>query len=145
MSISCTFQRICGSGTYTDTNGQVIFQVFYINAQTGLDNCSVRTHASFYWRTHDFGHAYHDTYAHFFLWFFQVFNFFFVLFWFWFFKNLMLYIWSLIYLFVLGRDRFFTVYVCFKETLFFNFLYKLSNKYFSLPESTWQFRVSVRK
>ena len=28
-------------------------------------------------------------------------------------------------LFVLGRDRFFTVYVCFKQTLFFNFSYKL--------------------
>ena len=30
-----------------------------------------------------------------------------------------------LYLFVLGRDRFFTVYICFKETLFFNFSYKL--------------------
>ena len=30
-----------------------------------------------------------------------------------------------LYLFVLGRDRFFTVYICFKESLFFNFSYKL--------------------
>ena len=34
------------------------------------------------------------------------------------FKNLVLYIWSLIYLFVLGRDRFFTAYICFKEPIF---------------------------
>ena len=46
------------------------------------------------------------------------------------FKNL--YIWPLIYLFFLGRDRLFTVYICFKETLFFSFSYKLFNKYFSL-------------
>ena len=57
------------------------------------------------------------------------------------FKDLLLYIWPLIYLFVLGRDTFFTVYICFKENLFFNFLYKLFNKYFSLPQSTYQFRV----
>ena len=66
-------------------------------------------------------------------------------FWFWFFKNLMLYICPLIYLFVLERDRFFTLYICFQGTLFFNFSYKLFNKYFSLPQSTQQFRVSVRK
>ena len=60
-------------------------------------------------------------------------------------KNLLLYIWALMYLFVLGRERFFTVYICFKETLFFNFSHKLFNKYFSLPQSTCQFRVSVRK
>ena len=48
---------------------------------------------------------------------------------------------------------FFTVYVCFRlekkpfalETLFFNFSYKLFNKYFSLPQGTFQFRVSGRK
>ena len=33
----------------------------------------------------------------------------------------------------------------FKETLVFNFLWKLFNKYFSLPWRTCQFRVSVRK
>ena len=66
-------------------------------------------------------------------------------FWFWFFKNLMLYICPLIYLFVLERDRFFTLYICFQGTLFFNFSYKLFNKYFSLPQSTQQFRASVRK
>ena len=49
-------------------------------------------------------------------------------------KNLLLWIWPVIYFFVLGRDRFFTVYICFKETLFF-----------SLPQSTCQFRVTVRK
>ena len=37
------------------------------------------------------------------------------------FKNLLLYIWPLIYLFVLVRDWFFTVYIHVKETLFFNF------------------------
>ena len=70
------------------------------------------------------------------------------------FKHLLLYIWPLIYLFVLGRDRFFTVCICFKETcfsynqyfslpqtLFFNFSFRLFNKYFSLP--SYQFRVSV--
>ena len=61
------------------------------------------------------------------------------------FKNLLLYIWPLIYLSVLGRDIFFTVYICFKETLLFSFSYKLFNKYFSLPQSTCEFRLSVRK
>ena len=50
-----------------------------------------------------------------------------------------------LYFFGLGRGRFFTVYICFKETLFFNFSYKLFNKYFSLPQSTSQFGVSFRK
>ena len=35
------------------------------------------------------------------------------------FNNLLLYIWPIIYLFVLGRDGFFTVYICFLGTLFF--------------------------
>ena len=60
-------------------------------------------------------------------------------------KNLLLCIWPLIYLFVLGRDIFFTVYICFKETLFFYISYKLFNKYFSLPQSSRQSRVSKRK
>ena len=51
------------------------------------------------------------------------------------------YISPLIYLFLLGRDRFFTVYICFKETLFSNCSYKLLNKYFFLLQSTSQFRV----
>ena len=38
---------------------------------------------------------------------------------------LLLYIWPLIYLFVLGWDRFLTVYICLWETLFFNFSYIL--------------------
>ena len=57
-------------------------------------------------------------------------------------KKLLLYIWPL---FVLGRDRFFTLYICFKETLLFDFSYKLFKKYFFLPQSTCQFRMSVRK
>ena len=76
------------------------------------------------------------------LWFFKVFKVFnFILF-----KNLLLYIWPLIYLLlVLGRDRFFTVYIWFKETIFFSFSYGLFNKDFSLPQRTSQFRVWVRK
>ena len=35
---------------------------------------------------------------------------------------------TLFYLFVFGRDRSFTVRICFKETLFFNFSCKLFNK-----------------
>ena len=63
------------------------------------------------------------------------------------FKNLLLYIVPLIYLFVLGRD---TVRdICFKETSSFNFSYKLFNNYFSLPQSTLAnlepFRVSLTK
>ena len=50
-----------------------------------------------------------------------------------------------LYLFVLGRDRFFTVYICFKETLFFNFSQKLFNKYFSLPKSTWSIQGVSKK
>ena len=77
----------------------------------------LRTYAYYYWRTHDFGHVYVDTYAHFYD--FLKFSKFsgshnFVLL-----KNLLLYIWPLVYLLVLGRDRFFTAYICFKETLFF--------------------------
>ena len=56
---------------------------------------------------------------------------------------LLLCIWPLTYLFLLGRDRFFTPYICF--TLFFNFSYKLFKNYFSIPQSTFQFKVSVRK
>ena len=48
-------------------------------------------------------------------------------------------------MFVLRTGRFFAVYICFKETLFFNFLHKLFNKYLSLLQSTCQFQVSVRK
>ena len=43
------------------------------------------------------------------------------------------------------EDSFFTAYICFKETLFFSVSYKLFNKYFSVPQSTCQFRVSVGK
>ena len=50
-----------------------------------------------------------------------------------------------LYLFVLGWDRFFIVNIYFKETLYSNFSYKLFNKYFSLLQSTCQFRVSVSK
>ena len=49
------------------------------------------------------------------------------------------------YLFVHVKYRFFTFYIYFKETLFFNFSYKLSTKYPPLPQSTCPFRVSVRK
>ena len=51
-----------------------------------------------------------------------------------------------LYLFVLQRDRFFTANIYLKKkTLFFDFLYKLFNKYFSLLQRTCQFRVSVSK
>ena len=50
------------------------------------------------------------------------------------FKNLMLYIWTSINFFALWRDRFFTVYISFQETLFSNFSCKLFNKFFSLPQ-----------
>ena len=53
-------------------------------------------------------------------------------------------VWKLTYLLSL-KERFFTVHICFKETLFFNLFSKLFNKFFSLPQSTCQFRVSVRK
>ena len=96
----------------------------------------VHAYSYFYWHTHDFGHIYIDIYAYFFPYDFLnisgSYNFIP-------FKNLLLYISSLIYLFVLGRDSFCTVYIYFKETIFFNFSYKLFNKHFSLP------RVSVRK
>ena len=50
-----------------------------------------------------------------------------------------------LYLFVLGWGRFFIVNIYFKETLYSNFSHKLFNKYFSLLQSTCQFRVSVSK
>ena len=37
---------------------------------------------------------------------------------------------------VLGRDRFFIAYICFKEKLY---------KYFFLPQNTCQYRVPVKK
>ena len=56
------------------------------------------------------------------------------------------YIWPLILMFVLKRERFYTVYIYFKETLFFNFSYKLFKKYFFASQSTCcQFRVAARK
>ena len=63
------------------------------------------------------------------------------------FKNLLLYIWPLIYFFVLGGDKFFTVCICFKETYFSwnkNFSLPVFNKYFSFTLSTCQFRTSVK-
>ena len=49
-------------------------------------------------------------------------------------------------MFVLKRERFYTVYIYFKETLFFNFSYKLFKKYFFASQSTCcQFRVAARK
>ena len=36
------------------------------------------------------------------------------------FKNILRCIWTLTYLLVFGRDRFFTVYICFKETPYFS-------------------------
>ena len=43
----------------------------------GIHN--IHTYAYFYWRMHDFGHVYVYMYAHFYLQFFKVFNFFKVL------------------------------------------------------------------
>ena len=54
------------------------------------------------------------------------------------------FIWLWIYLFGLGRERFFTVYICFTESIFSNSLYKWITKYFSLLQSTCQFRVSIK-
>ena len=69
----------------------------------------VRMYSYFYWHMHDFGHVYVGMCAQFFLMIFETFQ---------------------------NFDRFFIVYIYFKETVFFNFSYKLSNKYFSLPQST---------
>ena len=43
------------------------------------------------------------------------------------------------------EERFFTVYIYFKETLFFNFSYKLFNKYFSLSHRTLAANLECRK
>ena len=39
-------------------------QIALFSPHTGFDN--LRTYAYFYWRTHDFGHVYVDTYAKYF-------------------------------------------------------------------------------
>ena len=57
------------------------------------------------------------------------------------FENLLQYIWPLIYHLYLKEP----IHNWFKKTLFFNFSYKLLNKHFSLPQSTCQIRMSVRK
>ena len=75
------------------------------------------------------------TYAHFFPIIFQSFQNFLILIILYCLKTYW-YIFDL-YLFVVGRNRFFTADICFKETLFF--------KYFSLPQITCKFRLSVRK
>ena len=76
----------------------------------------IHTYTYFYLHTHYFGYVYNHFYC------FQNFScsYNFILF-----KNLLLYIWPLIYLLLLGRDRFFTGYICFKE-IFFS--YKIFNK-----------------
>ena len=96
---------------------------FFIYFKLGFQDSTIGVYhicmyAYFCCCTHDFGHAYVDTFANFFHMIFQSFqkisgsyNFLF--------KNLLIWIWPSIYLFVLGRDRFCTVYICFKETLFF--------------------------
>ena len=66
---------------------------------------------------HDFGYVYIGMHAHSFPIFFQVFKIFLLLN----FSNLLLYTWPLIYLLALEKDRFFTVYISFKETLFLIF------------------------
>ena len=71
------------------------------------------------WHTHDFGYAYVNAFAHFFPMIFKSFQNFSGSYNFILFKNLLLYIWTLIHLIVLGRDKFFTIYICFKETFFF--------------------------
>ena len=80
----------------------------------------IHRYSQFYWRMHEFGHAYIDTYAHLFPMIFK-FIFFFgsnnILF-----KTLLLYIWTLICLAL--EERLFSVYICFKETLFFQFAIK---------------------
>ena len=90
----------------------------------------------FHWHKHDFGHDYIDIYAGLFTMVFQSFqNFssFIILY------CLKTYCYDL---FVCPWKR---QILCFKETLFFCISYKLFNKYFSLPQSSCQFRVSKRK
>ena len=49
-------------------------------------------------------------------------------------------------MFDLERERFYTVCIYFKETLFFNFSYNLFKKYFFASQSTcYQFRMAARK
>ena len=83
-----------------------------------------------------------DVHSFFLLWFFKVFKIFLAPIILYCLKTCCIFY---LYLFVFGWDRFFTVIVYFKETLFSEFLYKLSDKYFSLLQSTCQFRVSVSK
>ena len=81
------------------------------------------------------------TCAHFFLWFFKVFKIFLVL--------KICYYWkTYCYIFDLCLSLKETDFLLFPFILkepFFGFSFKLFNKYFSLPQSTFQFRVLVRK
>ena len=83
-----------------------------------------------------------DIRSFFLLWFFKVFKIFLALIILYCLKTCCIFD---LYLFVLGRDRFFSVNIYFKEALFSGFSYKPFNKYFSLLQSTCQFRVSVSK
>ena len=79
------------------------------------------------------------------LWFFKVFKIFLVLIIYMYCLKIYCFIFDLSFIFfVLERDRFFTVYISTKETLSFNVSYKLFNKYFSLPQSSCQFKLKKK-
>ena len=129
-----------------------LFHLFSFQIQSTLEYHQVstigvrgiRTYAYIYWRTHDFRYAHVDTSFHFFLNFWRFENFSHS-------HNLILFKKLLLCICFFGlfacpwkRQILYCIHL-FKKTLFFNFSYKLFNKYFSLPQSTCQFRVSVRK
>ena len=56
------FMKFCTD--FQKLYGPILWKGFNQGSEIGV--CCVRTYVYFYWRKHDFGHMYVDTYAHFF-------------------------------------------------------------------------------
>ena len=135
------FSKILKMKDLFEKSWKIFLKIFHIDhwqrTLKSFKDLQKNPYTYFCWRTIIFDMCTLTRMLIFSLWFFKVFGSYnFILF-----TNLLLYIWTLIYLFVLGRDKFFTFYICFKQTFFFNFSYILFNKYFTLPQSNCQFRV----
>ena len=89
------------------------------------------------WHTHDFGHLYIATSSHFFPFDFLILIILYCL-------KTCCYILDLKFVRLVLEKKDSLLFTCFKETIFFSFTYKLFNKDFSLPQSTCQFRVSIK-
>ena len=114
--------------TELSTNSSLITICSYFSQCSIIGICHVYTYVYFYWCMHDLRHAYVDTYAHFLSMIFQCFQNFSGSYNFMFKNSIKMYIFDLYsFAFSFAETENFTIYICFKETLFLNFSYKLFN------------------